>query len=458
MPPNTRLKAANEMPSQSQVTPTTSPSKRQADGPAVSDTSTKIRRIANIFSMDTSHPGRKLTAQFTKVYEDFGEVQDEQERIVRLLEQGSSRQDEMDVKTEQHEKQLKAHSSQFDKLDKIIKDELGTWPTSVAFKIEIEQWKIKQKEFCDKQKQSNGDWQNEQTQMRATEKKQLEEALKLQNDAIQQVRQEFGDAENEQQRRIEAVEKQLGNNQQLNEEDAIALEVRQHDLELNFRKDRAKVATLAQIVMQNGDDTEQLFNDTEAHYVTTMAAMEEFKRDSSAIQAFQATQIEALLSRVDSMEAARAGYDQEVARLSEAHKKELDQQIQANTELLNRVEAVEAEAKDSKIFRGISKPQIESAQQHIAALQTAHGNYATAEHLAIAKDEISKIVTDVLNSHATKEELDDLQTSLVTALQTHLHKLNQTCHDRTQGARNLIQNQKFVTVSLPSGMAFHPDR
>jgi hypothetical protein len=297
----TRHKAAKDMPSPSQVTPTTSPSKRQADGPAVSDTSTKIRRITNKFSMDTSHPGRKLTAQFAKVYEDFAEVQDEQEIIVGLIEQGWSRQDEMDTKTEHHENQLKAHSSQFDKLDKIIKDELGTRPTSVAVNIQIEQWKIKQKDFYDKQKQSNADWQNEQTQMRATEKKQLEEALKLQNDAILQVREEFGDAENKQQRRIEAVEKQLDNDHRLSEEDAIALEVRQHDLELNFRNDRAKVATLGQIAMQNRDDTEQLFNNTEARHVTTMAAMEEFKRDSSSIQAFQATQIEALLSRVDSM-------------------------------------------------------------------------------------------------------------------------------------------------------------
>lgn len=299
--------------------------------------------------MDTSHAGRKLTAQFKQVSQDISEVQDEQESIVGLLEHDSSRLDDMAKKTEQHEKQHKAHSSQFDKLssqidklEEILKAELGMRPTSVAFNIQLEQWKVEQRRLHGEQKQSNENWKNEQTQIQATEKKQSEEAQKPLNDAIQQVRDEFGDAENERQRRIEALEKQLGDNQRLQEE---------------FKRD------VAQNEQRARDD-----------HKAVLAKL----RDSSATQAFQATKIEALLSRVGSMEAARAGCDQEVDRLSEAHNKGLEQQTQANTKLLNKVEALEADARDGSNFRGIAKPQIETAQREIAALRIAQGNCAIA--------------------------------------------------------------------------------
>jgi hypothetical protein len=468
MPPKIRLKTAEEMQAQSLAPPAVLSRKRPANNPAVGDMSKKQQRMSKEFSIDTSDIGRKVTAKFKEVGQNVGELQDEQGKMGGILEHNSKQLNDVEEKVEKI-------SSQNDEREREFKDELGKRPTSAAINISFEKLKVEQRRFHGEQKQDNENWKNEQLQSKAAEKDKLDLEQQQQNEAIQQVRDECGEWANEQQQQNEAIY----NSQQLQGRNVVALDVRQHELELEFRNAEMRNTTLNQIVVQNRDDTEQLRNDMEARSVTTTAAMEEIKRDIAAqieqraqakhetalaklredfsiTQASLDMQIEILSSRLEAM----AQKDKEVNRLSEALKvnnKGLEKQIQANTELQNKVETLEASAKNANTFIEIARGQIESAQRNIADLQRKQANCATKAELGVAKDKISGVV-NAMESHATKEDLDSFRTAIVKGLQTHLHKINQTCYDRTQGAKDLFKNQRFVTVSLQSRKSTHPKK
>ncbi|KAH6033901.1 hypothetical protein HBI82_033720 [Parastagonospora nodorum] len=460
MPPKIRLKTSEEMQAQSLAPPAELSRKRPANNPAVSDMSKKQQRMSKEFSIDTSDTGRKLTEKFKEVGKNMGELQDEQGKIVGILEHNSKQLNDVEEKVEKI-------SSQNDEREREFKDELGKRPTSAAINITFEKLKVEQRQFHGEQKQDNENWKNEQLQSKAAEKDKLDLEQQQQNEAIQQVRNECGEWANKQQQQNEAIH----NNQRLQGKNVVALDVRHHELELEFRNAELRNTTLNQIVVQNRNDTEQLRKDMEARSVTTTAAMEEIKRDIAAqieqraqanyetalaklredfstTQASLDMQIETLSSHLEAM----AEKDKEVNRLSEALKvtnKGLEKQIQANTELQNRVETLEASAKNANTFIELAREQIEPAQRKIADLQEKQADCATKTELGEAKDRISGVV-DAMKSHATKEDLDDFGTAIVKALQTHLHKIDQTCYNRTQGTKELFKSQKFVAKIIPT--------